>query len=618
MPSSLKPGNMLPPLCRHVWLIPFLALGFHLPPQPPTLAAPPTPRPQISTPPLQRQGNQILLNNRPYPVAWTQWPDPQRPGQMRTGLSDGGLRGRLGFDLLNTSELTQQPVQWFSDTAVFLKPHFSPSGNYRYLDITELANQMNWQLQVQGNQLQILSPPAQIQNLRLGRQSWGDRIVIDLDRPTPWRLSRLTNSRDGRVDREFELTVDAIAAPELGQLSGVSGPKLKKLQSQTAAKQFKLQGVIAGSLQPQVSMLANPTRLVVDLRPEPTNSRDILWAPGVRWREDVLQLGQHRFPVTWLAIDPRQPGLKLRPLWSDPQSLVGLQPVPAIAQRWQAAAAINGGFFNRDKQTPLGAIRTNHTWISSPILNRGAIAWDAAGNFKLGRLTTQETLTTSTNQRLAITALDSGFAQQGIARYTRNWGATYTPLLQQETIVSVQRDQITTVRQSTGNTAFPIPSQGYLLVLRNLNPGTALTPGTRLQLQMSVTPSEFQQFPEILGAGPLLLENGRIVLNAKGEQFRPPFDTQAAPRSGIGQTRAGTVLMATVHNRVGGAGPTLLEWAQLMQQLGAINALNLDGGSSTTLYLGGQLLDRHPTTLTKVQNTLGLFFQPLPQTATAN
>jgi exopolysaccharide biosynthesis protein len=46
--------------------------------------------------------------------------------------------------------------------------------------------------------------------------------------------------------------------------------------------------------------------------------------------------------------------------------------------------------------------------------------------------------------------------------------------------------------------------------------------------------------------------------------------------------------------------------------LGAIDALNLDGGSSTGLYLGGQLLDRSPYTAARVHNGLGIFPPSLP------
>ncbi|MCY7285765.1 MAG: phosphodiester glycosidase family protein, partial [Cyanobacteria bacterium CAN_BIN43] len=72
----------------------------------------------------------------------------------------------------------------------------------------------------------------------------------------------------------------------------------------------------------------------------------------------------------------------------------------------------------------------------------------------------------------------------------------------------------------------------------------------------------------------------------------------------------GTLMLVAVHNRLGGAGPTLREAAQIMLQLGAIDALNLDGGSSTTLYLGGQLLDRIPSTAARVNNGIGVFIRP--------
>jgi exopolysaccharide biosynthesis protein len=101
-------------------------------------------------------------------------------------------------------------------------------------------------------------------------------------------------------------------------------------------------------------------------------------------------------------------------------------------------------------------------------------------------------------------------------------------------------------------------------------------------------------------------------LDAKAEQFKDAFIQQSASRSVIGTSATGTLIIATIHNRVGGRGPNLTETAQLMQQMGAIDALNFDGGSSTGLYLGGQLLDRSPYTAARVHNALGIFLPSLP------
>jgi exopolysaccharide biosynthesis protein len=132
----------------------------------------------------------------------------------------------------------------------------------------------------------------------------------------------------------------------------------------------------------------------------------------------------------------------------------------------------------------------------------------------------------------------------------------------------------------------------------------------RSQIQLSS--ADFAPYPHILGAGPLLIENNQIVLNAAGEQFNPTFVTQLADRSAIAQTADGSILLVATHNRIGGAGPSLAEWAALLQRMGAVNAVNLDGGSSTMLYLGGQLLDRHPVTATRVHNSIGVFLKPNP------
>ena len=295
---------------------------------------------------------------------------------------------------------------------------------------------------------------------------------------------------------------------------------------------------------------------------------------------------------------------------------VGTTPLIQMAPAWQAAAAINAGFFNRNTQFPLGAIRRDGRWFSGPILNRGAIAWNDQGQFKIGRLSLEEILATSTGMNLPILFLNSGYVKAGISRYTPEWGTTYTPLTDNEILVYVQNNQVTGQLPGgmTGQTTFPIPSDGYLLTLRGDSTAAAgfLNVGTQVSLGQGTTPTDFATYPQILGAGPVLLQNRQIVLDAKAEQFSDAFSQQMAIRSAIGTTASGTVIMAAIHSRVGGRGPTLSETAQLMQQMGAIDALNLDGGSSTGLYLGGQLLDRSPATAARVHNALGLFLVPTP------
>jgi Phosphodiester glycosidase len=106
----------------------------------------------------------------------------------------------------------------------------------------------------------------------------------------------------------------------------------------------------------------------------------------------------------------------------------------------------------------------------------------------------------------------------------------------------------------------------------------------------------------VLGVGPRLLRAGRVSIPAAAEGLDPPqapsfFDTFVAsrqPRTLAGVRPDGTLLLVTVDGRRPGwsVGMTLPEAARLMRSLGARDALNLDGGGSTTMTVRGQVVNR--------------------------
>ncbi|HLO88122.1 MAG TPA: phosphodiester glycosidase family protein [Nostocaceae cyanobacterium] len=579
-------------------------------------------------------GKQISLNGRILPAAWLV--RSLSGGRKATYLSDGALRQLIGVDLLNTSNPNRQPIQWFSAVNQPLVVTTQLIEGNRYLDITRLSQIGGWQIQVNGNTLAITTPASKVLDLRQGQQPTGDRLVIDLDRPTPWQVKpgEIIQSASDPVDeptpksttpppREWLITLDGQVDPAIiqrylppaagevpQQLSPTPEPLIRKVEMVKDQTIIRLSVPFGQSL--QVSTLNSPNRLTVDIRPDALVEKDIAWARGVRWRQKLVNLGEDKFPVVWLEVNPRLAGVKLRPIWVDQKTLTGTAPLIQTAQSYAAVAAINAGYFNRNNRLPLGAIRRDNQWISGPILNRGAIAWNNSGQFFFGRLTLAETIN-SNNNSLPVLFLNSGYVQSGIARYTPAWGATYTPLTDNETIIVVQKNQITNqiAGKKTGENPVTIPQDGYLLILRgNANTNAAQLPiGAKVSITSSITPTEFGRYPNIIGAGPLLVQNRQIVLDAKAEKFSDAFIAQKAVRSSICTTSTGILMISAVHNRAGGAGPTLAEQAQLMQAMGCVNALNLDGGSSTSLYLSGQLLDRPPSTAARVHNGIGIFLE---------
>ncbi|MDD2485820.1 MAG: phosphodiester glycosidase family protein [bacterium] len=96
-----------------------------------------------------------------------------------------------------------------------------------------------------------------------------------------------------------------------------------------------------------------------------------------------------------------------------------------------------------------------------------------------------------------------------------------------------------------------------------------------------------------LGAGPRLVEKGRIRIAAREEAFKDDIAVGRAPRTGLGLAADGTLFLVAVDGRQPSLsiGMTLEELAVLLLKQGAYDALNLDGGGSSSLYLEGKLLN---------------------------
>lgn len=590
---------------------------------PAPISAPPS-APQ-SAPNILAQGTQVQLNGKTFPVAWRQW---DRGTGARIGISDTGAVALLGAVLLNTDQPNRQPTQWFtSDEKVSLPLESQFASPYRYLDVSDLLKQAGATVATNGNTLTLDTPSAQLENVRIGKQIWGSRLVLDLSRPIFWQVSQ--NKTEGVVTLRGNASPALMArfanreAPtanpsngnnanedDLGSSAGAIANETSGVRLEQKGNQLKIKIDLPPAQGLQVFSLSSPPRLVINVRPDHKQPKDIAWYPGLNWRQQIVSLGKSQFPITLVEVDLRSPQLSLKPIVSNPQSQIGTAPIVSTAIASQASAAINGGFFNRNNQLPLGAIRQEGRWLSGPILNRGAIAWDNKGKLSFDRLSLQETITSAGGKKLTVSYVNSGFVQAGIARYTTDWGVRYSPLSDDETIITVDNNQVSSQQPGgkAGVNSFPIPSSGYLLIIRkNAVPASALAIGTVVNLESKTLPPEFNAFPNILAAGPLLIKNRQIVLNGDAEKFSAAFLQQQASRSAIGRTDKGTVILVAVHNRLNGSGATLQEMANIMQELGAIDALNLDGGSSTSLALGGQLIDRSPVTAGRVHNGIGVF-----------
>lgn len=94
---------------------------------------------------------------------------------------------------------------------------------------------------------------------------------------------------------------------------------------------------------------------------------------------------------------------------------------------------------------------------------------------------------------------------------------------------------------------------------------------------------------DTIGGNPTLLEDGVVT----AEDCDTSYFCDRNPRTGVGVTETGKILLVTVDGRQEKSiGMTPVQFANLMRYLGATWALNLDGGGSTTMWVDGETVNR--------------------------
>lgn len=115
-----------------------------------------------------------------------------------------------------------------------------------------------------------------------------------------------------------------------------------------------------------------------------------------------------------------------------------------------------------------------------------------------------------------------------------------------------------------------------------------------------------------IGGVPLLVSNGQVVATNCTTSF-----CLRNPRTGVGVTTDGKLLLVVVDGRQAkySVGYSLVGFARLFQQLGAVTAMNMDGGGSSTMVINGKIVNR-PSGGFERKVSSALLVLPGPKTGT--
>lgn len=108
--------------------------------------------------------------------------------------------------------------------------------------------------------------------------------------------------------------------------------------------------------------------------------------------------------------------------------------------------------------------------------------------------------------------------------------------------------------------------------------------------------------------GPTLIKNGQIVVTADS---KVPYEYISNPRTAMAQVAPGEFYFLVSEGRTeDDKGLSLLELAQLLHELGAVTAYNLDGGGTATMWFNGRILNElvHPGSSTGERNISDMIY----------
>lgn len=97
---------------------------------------------------------------------------------------------------------------------------------------------------------------------------------------------------------------------------------------------------------------------------------------------------------------------------------------------------------------------------------------------------------------------------------------------------------------------------------------------------------------QAMGGLPVLVHEGQLRVTIEEELNDNPGFTGPNPRTAIGYREDGTIIMVIIEGRqLGSSGTTLQQTAEIMLDLGTVEAVNLDGGGSSTMVAADEIVN---------------------------
>lgn len=365
--------------------------------------------------------------------------------------------------------------------------------------------------------------------------------------------------------------------------------------------------LVAGMLFTGALPYTNPDRVYAQESPlgSIVDEYSYMAAPGVKHTSLQLQEGDSRQAIYSMEIDTKQPDISLLAVSSQMEvskgERVGYMVKEQESLGKQVVGGVNGDFFS-SVGVPSGLQISDGELISSPGSIKALMYILPDGSVHMEENVTMTGVVQKGEETLHIDMVNRTRVPSHNDRvflFTDRFGdSTRTPAGGVEVVLAVEEERLTAGRtvnavvQTVSETANTLIGDGqYVLSATGVKADwirSQLAAGDEIQLNVSFDKG-LNEAREVISANSTL---GRVLLK-EGEipaQIQDPADATNAdrhPRTMLGVTAEGKLIVVVADGRMPGYadGFTFEEEARYLQSLGAVNAINIDGGGSSTYYV---------------------------------
>ncbi len=310
--------------------------------------------------------------------------------------------------------------------------------------------------------------------------------------------------------------------------------------------------------------------------------------------------------VALLRLDPLR--VRLTSLLSNDQVMYA-EPVLPMAERAKAVAAVNAGFFNVRNGEPVGLLKVGGVLVSDTPVTKGAVAiWspeDGRTSLVFDQIAARLDLRIGSGDAavaMGVDGVDTTRARGKLMLYTPRYHPhTDTAGNGVEWVLDGSPLAVTAVHRDAGST--PIPANGFVLSfgglelpeeLQALQVGTSVEIATHWTTVNGLEPERLDSADHVVNGAGLLRVRGRRIESWEAERLSSPtFVTSRHPRTLIGVDRRGDIWLAVVDGRqASSVGMSFADLQRLADRLQLTDALNLDGGGSSTMVVQGQVINQ--------------------------